>query len=250
MAISSSSSFSSRPPEEEAGKGGNNADGQVKKRLDDLDVSDDQVAVVNRGYSRFVRSMRLLIPLVAVALMVVVITWPEMEDKVAIIPKETLIPQSDMGENELLSPNFETTDAQQNPVRVTADRAVQNQDDPNLVKLDNPNADLKLKDGSGLQIEADKGVFEQEVEKLFLEQNVVLQHESGYELQAEELRVNMQSREAFSDKDVFVTGPEAKIQATGLEGNVEEGILIFKGPALLTLTPAKTPVKSQESKTE
>ncbi|MCI5059964.1 MAG: LPS export ABC transporter periplasmic protein LptC [Alphaproteobacteria bacterium] len=210
-----------------------------KDRLSDLNVADNHGAVINRGYTRFVKSMRIIIPLIALALMVVVITWPEMEDQVAVIPKETLIPQAEMGENELLNPNFETVDSQMNPVKVTAQRATQNQDDPDLVNLDKPNADLKMKDGSGLLIEADRGVYEQEAEKLFLESNVILQHESGYELQAKELRVNMQSREAFSDKDVYVTGPEAQIQATGLEGNVETGILLFKGPAQLTLTPAK-----------
>ena len=207
-------------------------------RLEDLNVVDRDISV-NRGYTRFVKSMRWGLPLIAVVLTVVVITWPEMDDKIVIVPKEQLVPQSTtkIGENELLNPRFETTDAQQNPVNVTAIRALQNQENPDLVKLEKPNADLKMKDGSNVQIEAQKGTYEQETEKLFLQDDVKIRHESGYELQAEELRVDMKTREAFSDKNVRVEGPEAQVDATGLEGNVEDGILIFKGPATLTLTP-------------
>lgn len=220
-------------------------------RLQDLNVVDRDISV-SRGYTRFVRSMRWGLPLIAIILTVVVITWPEMDDKIVVVPKEELIPQSssDIGQNELLNPRFETTDAQQNPVNVTAIRALQNQENPNLVKLDKPNADLKMKDGSNVQIEAQKGTYEQEAEKLFLQDDVKIRHESGYELQAEELRVDMITREAFSDKNVRVEGPEAQVDATGLEGNVETGILIFKGPAKLTLTPKDKTAKTETPKKE
>jgi len=209
-------------------------------RLNELNVSDRKITV-SKGYTRFVKSMRYLLPLFVLGLMIVVITWPEMEDKVVIVPKEDLIPQSskDIGENELLNPKFETTDAQQNPVNVTAVRALQNQENPNLVKLEQPNADLKMKDGSAINIQANQGTYEQGVEKLFLQEDVRIKHESGYELQAEELRVDMKTREAFSDKNVRIEGPEATVEATGLDGNVEAGVLIFKGPAKLTLQPNK-----------
>lgn len=215
----------------------------TEDRLAELNVqTTGNITSINKGYTRFVKFMRLGLPLVAVILTVVVITWPEMDDKIVIIPKEDLVPQSsnDIGANELLNPHFETTDAQQNPVSVTAIRAVQSQDNPNLIKLDQPKADLKMKNGSAVHLEADKGTYEQEVEKLFLQDNVIISHESGYELYAEELRINLTTRQAFSDKNVRVIGSEAQVKATGLEANMEDGILIFKGPATLTLTPKTT----------
>lgn len=207
-----------------------------QNRLNELNVG-KRTTTVSRGYTLFVRSMRYVLPLIAVGLTVAVITWPDMDDKIVIIQKDELIPLSEieMGENELLKPNFETTDAQNQPVHVTADRALQNQENPNLVKLDNPNADLKMKDGNPVNIKALHGTYEQETEKLFLQDNVKIKHGSGYKLQAEELRVNMKTREAFSDKNVSIQGPDANIIAIGLEGNMDEGVLIFKGPATLTI---------------
>jgi lipopolysaccharide export system protein LptC len=45
----------------------------------------------------------------------------------------------------------------------------------------------------------------------------------------------MKTREAWSDKAVHIRGAEGKIDALGLEGNVDDGILIFKGPVTLKL---------------
>ena len=208
-------------------------------RLSELQNADRNTSV-SYGYTKFVKSMRFVLPLIAVALMVVVITWPEMDDKVVVIPKESLIPanEDDIGQTELLNPHFETTDKNMQPVNVTAQRALQNRENADLVKLEQPIADMKMKNGSNVHIEAVKGTYEQEAEKLFLQEDVRIKHESGYTLFAEELRVDMKTREAFSDKDVQVKGPEAHIEATGLDGNVDDGLLIFKGPAKLTLTPS------------
>lgn len=214
------------------------SDNHPRELLEELNVG-DQRASVSRGYTRFIRYMRFILPLAALGLIAVVIAWPEVEDKIVIVEKKKLIPESktEIGENELLNPHFTTTDAQQQPVNVTAARAIQNQENPDLLKLDKPNADLKMKNGSNVKIESLQGTYEQKTEKLFLQDNVKIHHESGYVLEAEELRVDMKTREAFSDKTVHVKGPDAKVIATGLEGNVENGILIFKGPATLTLTP-------------
>lgn len=205
-------------------------------RLDELKVQNRDISV-NRGYTRFVKLMRYGLPILAVALIAIVITWPEMDDKIVVVDKADILSDSknNIGQNELLNPKFETTDAQQQPVNVTANRALQNSENPNLVKLEKPVADLKMKDGARVNIEALDGTYEQESEKLFLQNDVKIKHESGYELNAEELRVDMKTREAFSDKNVSIDGPDAKIEATGLEGNVEDGILIFKGPAKLTI---------------
>ena len=208
------------------------------------------------GYSRFVKIMRILLPLLAAALIVIMMTWSELDDKTAILPKEDVLQKSNMGENELLNPRFETTDSQQRPVHVEAERALQNQDNPNIVQLESPKANLKMKDGSGLTIESATGTYEQKVEKLYLETDVQIHHESGYDLMAEELRVDMKTREVWSDKTVHIEGPDGTISASGLEGNVGDGVLIFKGPVTLKLntldgnpviTNTETPTLEQDN---
>lgn len=220
-------------------------------RLENLKI-ENRNTKVGKGYSWFVKTMRVVLPLIAIALTFIVIVLPKMKDQLVIVPKETLVQptNSNIGANELLNPNFETIDSNKNPVKVTATRALQNQENPNLLKLENPQADLKMKDGSDVDIQAVNGAYEQETEKLFLTKDVIIKHASGYQLNAEELRIDMKTKEAFSDKNVTINGPAAKIEATGLEGNVDNGILTFKGPAKMTLKSSKNKQQDRQQNKE
>lgn len=190
---------------------------------------------VNRAYTFFVRSMRVILPLSALALIAIVFTWPDMEEKIEPIRKEDILPRAAKAQNELIKPRFESTDSKKQPFTVTADTARQNEENPELVHLENPVADMLLNEGARISGQADKGVYEQQTEKLFLEGNVKLFHDSGYELEAEEMRVDMKTQEAFSGKDVYIHGPAGTIKAAGLKALAEQELLVFNGPATLVL---------------
>lgn len=212
------------------------AESKKRGRLDGLTFKRDAV-IIGKGYSRFIKAMRYILPLIALGLMVIIATWSEMDNKIVAIPKEDLIPLSEtvIGQTELTNPRFESVDEFNQPILVIAQKALQSQTNPDLVYLTNPIADFKTDNGNAMHIEADEGTLEQEQEKLFLSNNVQISHDEGYTLFAEELRVNMKTKQAFSDKDVKITSGKAVINAKGLDGNMETGILIFKGPATLIL---------------
>ena len=217
-----------------------------EERLTELDFKANN-ASVNKSYSRFIKSMRLALPLLALVLTVVVMAWPEMDDKIVTFKKEHLLPNTNLAENELINPRFNSRDRDLNPYTVTATRAIQNQQEPDLIKLDSPTGNMTLKDGALLDVKANAGSYEQKEEKLFLESDVELTHQSGYVLTTDELRVDLKNGQAFSDKDVQITASEGNIEATGLDGNLETEILIFKGPAKMKLN--NTPQKTAEEKT-
>lgn len=217
-----------------------------EERLTELDFTANK-ASINKGYSRFIKSMRLALPLLALVLTVVVMAWPEMDDKIVTVKKEDLLPNANLAENELINPRFNSRDRDLNPYTVTATRAIQNQQEPDLIKLDSPTGNMTLKDGALLDVKANAGSYEQKEEKLFLESDVELTHQSGYVLTTDELRVDLKNGQAFSDKDVQITASEGNIEATGLDGNLETEILIFKGPAKMTLN--STPQETAEEKT-
>lgn len=210
--------------------------GNKKSRLADLD-SLRQIGPISKTYSRFIRAMRYILPLIALGLLAIVVTWSEMDNKIVAVSKEELIPSSSSmtGQTELTNPKFDSVDEFNQPVTVTADQALQNQSNPDIVNLKNPIADFKTENGNAMHIEARTGTLEQKEEKLFLQDNVKITHDSGYLLEAIELRVNMKTKQAFSDKDVRITSDKAVINAQGLDGNMETGIIIFKGPATLVL---------------
>jgi lipopolysaccharide export system protein LptC len=193
---------------------------------------------IGRGYTRFVRAMRILLPLAAVGLVAVVITWPDMEKRVDPMKKEDLIPDTANMQNELLQPKFESIDAKNQPYTVTADTATQSRENPDIVNLDKPAGSMTMNDGGIVAIQALTGIYEQKDEKLFLKGDVKLMNDTGYTLESDEMRVNLKTSEAFSDKDVHVQGPDGTIEATGMEAFSDKGLLIFKGPATMILTQA------------
>ncbi len=193
---------------------------------------------MGQGYTRLIKILRVTLPLLAVGLIVVVITWPDMERQVPLPTKEEIVPDAKMGMNELIKPLFQSTDQDRRPFTITAEKATQNQDNPGLVMMEKPEADLQLSDGGWVAARAKTALFEEKNEKLFLSGDVNLFHDSGYTLTSPELRLNMKTSEAFSDQDVYVSGPKGTLNASGMEAFQMDEKIIFKGPATLVIFDA------------
>ena len=203
-------------------------------RLDQLSAAPREMRST-RGYTRFVKTLRVVLPLSAAALIVVVMTWPDMEERLPPPPKASIVPETQMGQNELINPRFESTDKDQQPFTVTADKATQSQDNPELVNLTNPQADMKMKDGAWVAAKSKAATYEQSAEKLFLTGDVNLFHDSGYSLETQELRVDMKAQQALTDLDVSIQGPDGTLNAAGMDAQNNAEVVIFKGPAKLVL---------------
>ncbi|MGB4057734.1 MAG: LPS export ABC transporter periplasmic protein LptC [Alphaproteobacteria bacterium] len=187
------------------------------------------------AWTRLVRKMRLILPLAALALFAVVFVWSDMRSN-NILPAKELAKAPVIGKNEILNPRFESTDSSGQPFVVSADQAIQNKDDENLIMLEKPLADMTLKSGEKISGNASRGSFRQNNKTLLLRGAVDLAHDKGYHLKTEELDIDLQNNTAFSKVDVTGNGPEGTLTAKGLEGYADKGLLIFNGPAKLVLT--------------
>lgn len=188
-----------------------------------------------RGYTRFVRVMRVILPLAAIALTAVIVLWDEMGRQMAKVDQEKFMPEMEEARGELLEPKFDSTDSEGRPYTIIADRARQDDNNPKIMLLQKPDAFIQLGTTETMTGKSQSGVYEQEIGKLFLSQDVQLDHSSGYTLQSNELRVDLKTGEAFSDLPVHVEGEMGTIDASGLEAYNARGLVIFKGPAKLIL---------------
>lgn len=222
---------------------------QEYQRLGRLTVDESRTTQVNRRYSGFVRSLRFILPLLALVMTVVVLTWDEAGRRIEPLKKAEVIDNAANIQNELLKPVYNSVDDKNQPFSVTADRATQGRENPDIVELDKPVAALTQTDGSKIEGDAATGLYEQKNQKLNLSGDVHLKHSNGFTLSTEELRIDLEAQKAYSGRDVRVEGPEGTIDATGLEGDTKTGKMIFTGPAKVILnsdgnflTPkAKTP---------
>ncbi len=192
---------------------------------------------VNPGYTRMVRTLRLILPVLALLIVGVVFAWPKMDEIKPALTQETA-PQKKTGSNELIKPKYQGLDNSGQPYTVTADRAVQSTGDPDAVLLDQPRGQTKLTDGDIIYVQAVNGTYRQKAQRLTLENDVRLRNAQGYHMEGQRVTVDMDAHKAWTDLPVRGAGPSGTIEATGLQADTTTGILVFTGPATLVLTHA------------
>jgi lipopolysaccharide export system protein LptC len=188
--------------------------------------------------SRFVRVMRLLLPLAAIGVIAALFTMNGMDEDV-IVPKtaqqKTENLPKEIVQNELLNPKFESRDKKNNPYEIVAARAVQGKTNKDLVMLEKPVGTMTMSDGKTIKVTSNTGAYRQDTERFYLDGGVHIEQSEGYTLESEEAHMDLQQRIAWSEKDVSGKGPDMEIEAKGLKADAKTGEILFTGPAKLVL---------------
>lgn len=209
-------------------------------RLVRTDAQSASIAQKTRRSSRLVRGMRLLLPVAALSLVAVMVIWTDKKEIIQAVPKESVAPQA-VGQNELINPKFQSEDSHNQPYTITATKAYQKAGNLDSILLDKPVADMALKNGSSVAVEAGEGTYNQKASELLLKGDVQMRHNSGYEIRTNQMSINVVSQSMSSDQEVSGHGPAADIEAKGLVADGASDMVIFKGPAKLTLRQAPSP---------
>lgn len=189
------------------------------------------------GYTRFVRTMRLLLPVIAACLVVVLFlaTYGE-KDTIVPIKQDDKISEKKIVKNELLNPKFESRDKKDQPYKITATRAVQGEMNKDLIMLEKPIGEIVMHDGVTVTMHSDTGAYRQDTERFYLQGGVFLEHNEGYTIRSEEAHVDLKQNLAWTEKPVTGEGPEFSIAASGVQANGKTGRILFSGPAKLVLS--------------
>jgi lipopolysaccharide export system protein LptC len=207
-----------------------------RERLDRLVGNAEKRAGFNPNYSKFIRRLRLILPLIALGILAVVFSWSSFtEDDLLVITPPPGENTQEIGKNELLNPRFESKDDKNQPYTITATRAIQGKDNENLIILEEPLADILLKNGNWIAIQSKQGAYRQDSERLLLQDEVTIFHDEGYQMTTSELHMDMIASLAWSEKDVAAQGPAGLLDAKGMKADSKSGELIFTGPAKLIL---------------
>lgn len=206
------------------------------ERLSRLIRTGADASVHNKAYSRFVKAMRWALPVAALGIVAIVMAWPKMEKAVTpVTPENVSQNQTPATQNELINPRFEGADSANNPYVLTARRAVQSTQNADILLLTKPVGDITLESQETVHIVAQKGHYRQEAGLLHLEGDVKVKHSSGYDLGTTRLMIDTKARETRTDQPVTIVGPAGTLNASGMDGRNNEGILVFTGPARLIL---------------
>lgn len=205
------------------------------ERLNRLIRSEQKAVTQNVFYTRFVKAMRFALPICALIIVVIVIAWPKMEVAITPVTPTNVAQNAKATQNELINPRFEGVDSNNNPYALIATRAVQSQQNPDMLLLDAPIGDVDLGNQEKLIVTANKGNYRQNAGILFLEGDVKLRHSTGYDMDTTRLLLDTKARETRTDQPVKIVGPAGTLDATGLDARNAEGLIIFTGPAKLVL---------------
>ncbi len=190
-------------------------------------------------HSLVVRLLRIGFPAAAVALFLLVALWRDLIPNPQIIGLETSsLPASEVEELTMIRPRFDGLDKEGQPYTLTAERANQLTEEGKLIFMEQPAADVTLKNGRWVAISADGGRYYRLQERLELEGSVNLFQDDGYELRADEVEVRLKSGQIDTDSAVEGQGPRGEMEGEGLRVGEDGKVIELKGRSRVKIMPA------------
>jgi LPS export ABC transporter protein LptC len=199
-------------------------------RLSSLKVRSNKGNV--RTYSRFIRSLKIAFPLIIIALIGLLIIWPQLSNIAeAPLTKDDLTAlQEAERENILLNPVFNTLDAKQRPLSISAAEARQNRDEQDKIYMAQPRAAI-IEDNRHLNLSSGHGIYDQANETLILIDAVKMKDNQGNVLSTEKLTTDITNSVTRSESEAVLTTPQGTIHGQSVILDHANETTTFQGPA-------------------
>ena len=194
---------------------------------------------LSNTYSRVVAWAKIILPLVALALLSTLFLFSRTLDPNRAIPFADVDVEELAREQSLGQPRFAGTLSDGREVIFTANRATPVAGEPDQIAATDIEARVDLDDSSVLLIVAGAGLFDLAAQLADLSTSVGLTTSNGYHLTTELLRFSLGEFMASSPGPVDVTGPGITLQAGSMEISGTEGnnLVVFNGGVRMLYDP-------------
>jgi len=189
---------------------------------------------VSRSYSRAVHLMKFALPALALTLMALVAAWPTLNE----LPKPKIT--ADKGQLEMIKPRYFSADEKNQPFSVTASRAEQSADQPGIVVLDKPEAEMTEAAGTWVTMRSERGWYDQNTGILKMRGAVQVMRDDGSEFTTEEAFSDVSKGTAWGDVHVEGQGPQGVVLAEGFR-------MTDRGKTMVFLNSSNASVQSAET---
>ena len=193
----------------------NMAAGASERRRVDLTARRTQRA--SRVYGQFVALMKVILPTVATALLLVVVIWPQLKDQDGLfqIGFEGKIDKTAAENLRMERAQYTGVDKSKRPFFVTAEAAEQADPNSPTIELLQPKADILMEDGSWIAITAELGNYNRVTQFLELAGTVNLFHDKGYEFRTTSAVLDLRAGDAVGTEPLRGQGSFGHLQAEG-----------------------------------
>jgi lipopolysaccharide export system protein LptC len=162
------------------------------------------------------------------------------------------------GNLRMLNPTLEGTDKKNGKYVVRAEHADQDIKNPKIVKLHAIKADLSSASGGWSRMQAVRGVFNSEAERLVMQDRITVATSSGVTGELKHASLDMESQTLRSHQPVSFNLSNGTVKANALTFRSQDHILIFRGKVAVHLVrkpkegggakqPAQAPQAVEES---
>jgi len=135
----------------------------------------------------------------------------------------------------MVAPRFQGLDGQGRPFVVRARTADFASDDQRYVRLDRPEGDLALSDGSEVALTATRGFYDRGDQQMQLLGDVLLFHDDGFEVVTQSALLDLPGGRAEGNDPVEGEGPVGHIVSEGFRIEENGARVIFTGRSRLLL---------------
>ena len=197
------------------------------------------VTKLSGRYSQFVGWMKFVLPLFAVALIALMIGWPGVdgEGEGFRLSIADLAPDAN-GNLGITRARFAGTDRFERPFLITAEGATQDANGFDVFALETLQADITLGNGTWITITAATGQFERSARVLKLAGPISVFTDVGYEIHAEQARLDLEQGAVVATGPVQGHGPIGAFWANdGVTFSSVTGILTFTGNVRVVINP-------------
>ncbi len=209
-------------------------------------------------HSRFVFIMRLILPILAVGIVMVVVIY-----SVAYKPNiqrifEYPAGQTGSGRVSMVNPKLTGLDIEDRYFTVTAKEAVRQADAPDDIVLRLLDVEISKDGAELLKLHAARGTAHTKTNQMVFGPLVQIDLPQGYSFQTDSTLVDMDKAIIRGDDPIHGEGPVGKISANRYEITKDEGIVILSGNVRLSVDPkvlkdtseTTVPVPQEETKEE
>jgi lipopolysaccharide export system protein LptC len=210
------------------------------------------MAMHDNTYSRAVALLKVLLPLLALAILSTLFLLSRTIEPSQKLPYADVDAKEFAREQRIGSPNYTGTTSDGAAVKVTAQSARPQLTNPKIMSATKLQAEIKQTDGTVIDVVALDGIFDTNEQTAVLTGGVVVTSSTGYTLTSEKLNGLLDGSAAETDTDVVIEGPEIRIDAGSMKVKLSsrksapKGYdVVFNGGVKLVYTPKEQSTGSQ-----
>ncbi|HYN38250.1 MAG TPA: LPS export ABC transporter periplasmic protein LptC [Rhodospirillales bacterium] len=186
---------------------------------------------------RVIRVLRIALPVATAGIIILALFWPQLigrDDRIDVaVP--VVDGQTEERPEAIVNATYSGVDREGRPFAIRAKSVRNPAGEESTLQLAHPDAQIALKDGSLLTIEAESGLYRRDHDALDLQGRVTLRRGADLTVQTEQASIDLAASSASGDQPVGATSVHGTLTGTGFRIADGGDTVLVMGPARMQM---------------